>query len=358
MAMKAIAPMSAPSSNASARSFARSILSSSKSIITPDSATAGLPATSPAQKKPQRQARSYRSLAVTTVLLTVIFFIVPVILYWEFKGGDEEKQDPLLRSVREQGRVLGQALLPLLSTSERQGLPQLGHELSRFADDVTNIKLLLAPPGGGFFYIASSPVVPPAHLDIEREKLRQQGILDSLTKSCEGELPVAFRYTTPSGDDEAVTSLTPLKTPTGCWAIVTSFSALMMPGSRLGTPYWATPEVKLAGTIYLAMALLTLTTFFNVRRRLHHFAERARAIRNHGPGTGSFVAHNEIPELGAVAEEFDRMVEVLHSSANDIRRAAEDNAHAFKTPIAVIRQSLEPLKRGTTPANQRTSPAL
>jgi two-component system, OmpR family, sensor histidine kinase ChvG len=49
---------------------------------------------------------------------------------------------------------------------------------------------------------------------------------------------------------------------------------------------------------------------------------------------------------------------VLHSSAHDIRRAAEDNAHAFKTPIAVIRQSLEPLKRGMTADNRRASRAL
>jgi two-component system sensor histidine kinase ChvG len=104
--------------------------------------------------------------------------------------------------------------------------------------------------------------------------------------------------------------------------------------------------------------VLTLTTFLNIRRRLRHFAERARAIRYHGPGTGSFVAQNEIPELGAVAGEFDRMVDVLHSSANDIRRAAEDNAHAFKTPIAVIRQSLEPLKRGITAENRRAMRAL
>jgi two-component system, OmpR family, sensor histidine kinase ChvG len=334
-----------------------SILSSSTSTITPDLATAGSP-TSSAAEAPRRRAPFYRSLAVKTVLLAAIFLVVPLILYWQFKAADEEKQDLLLRSVREQGRLLSQALLPLLSGSERQSLPQLGNELARFADNSINIKLLLAPPDGGFFYIASSPVVPPAHLDIEREKLQQQGILDSMAKSCEGELPVSFRYTTPTGDDEVVTSLTPLKAPTGCWAIVTSFSARVAPGSRLGTPYWATPEVKLAGAIYLSMVLLTLTTFFNVRRRLRHFAERARVIRNHGPGTGSFVAHNEIPELGAAAEEFDRMVEVLHSSANDIRRAAEDNTHAFKTPIAVIRQSLEPLKRGMTADNRRASRAL
>lgn len=292
------------------------------------------------------------------MLLAVIFLVVPLILYSQFKAADEEKQGLLLRSVREQGRLLAQALQPLLAASDHPDLPQLGRELARFADDVTNIKLLFAPHGGGFFYIASWPVVPAAHLDIEREQLQQQGVLDSLAQTCQGELPVAFRYSTPKGADEVVTSVTPLQTSAGCWAIVTSFPANMLPGSQLGVPYWATPEVKFAASIYLAMVLLTLTTFLTVRRGLRQFAERARAIRDEGPAAGPFGAHNEIPELGAVAEEFDRMVEVLHSSASDIRRAAEDNAHAFKTPIAVIRQSLEPLKRGIAAENQRAVRAL
>ncbi|MBV9521665.1 MAG: HAMP domain-containing histidine kinase [Alphaproteobacteria bacterium] len=323
-----------------------------------DSVTAGSPPASRAE--PQRRgARAYRSLVVKTVLLAVIFLVVPLILYVQFKAADEEKQDLLLRSVREQGRVLGQALVPLLAAGgDHPALPQLGRELARFADEVTNVKLLFAPPGGGFFYIASWPVVPAAQLDIEREKLDQEGVLQRLAQTCQGQLPDAFRYSTPNGGDEVVTSVTPLSTPAGCWVLVTSFPAGMMPGARIGVPYWATPEVKFAAAIYLAMVLITLTTFLRVRRGLRHFTERARAIRDEGPGAGPFGAHNEIPELDDVAEEFDRMVDVLHSSANDIRRAAEDNAHAFKTPIAVIRQSLEPLKRGVAAANQRGLRAL
>jgi two-component system, OmpR family, sensor histidine kinase ChvG len=281
---------------------------------------------------------------------------VPIILYQQFKAADQEKQDLLLRSVREQGHLLAQALLPLLG--EHPALPLIGQELARFADSVTNVKLLFGPPGGGFFSIASQPVVPPANLDFERQQLEQQGILDRLAASCDGELPVAFRYAPPDGNDEVVTSLTPLKTASGCWAVVTSFAAGSLPGSHLGVPYWATPEVKLAAIIYLAMVVLTLTTFLGVRRGLRHFTERARAIRAYGPGAGGFAAQNEIPELGAVAEEFDRMVEVLRSSADDIRRAAEDNAHAFKTPIAVIRQSLEPLRRSISMDNQRSLRAM
>jgi two-component system sensor histidine kinase ChvG len=250
-------------------------------------------------------------------------------------------------------------MLPILAANERPALPQIGRELARFADEITNVKLLFQPAsGGGFFYIASVPPVPAQHLDTERDKLSQQGILQRLSGSCEGDLPVALRYATPSGTDEIITSVTPLKTIAGCWAVVTSVAAGSLPGTHLGVPYWATPEVKVAAVIYAAMVILSLTTFWSVRRGLRHFADRARAIRERGRAAGRFGEENAMPELREVAEEFDRMVAVLHNSAEDIRRAAEDNAHAFKTPIAVIRQSLEPLRRSLSADNQRAARAL
>src|SRR5690606_18893732 len=129
------------------------------------------------------------------------------------------------------------------------------------------------------------------------------------------------------------------------------------PGAHLGVPYWATAEVRISAIVYLAMALLTFTTFWSIRRGLRRFADRARAV-SEGGAHGSFGEQNDIPELAEVAQEFDRMVERLKKSAEDIRRAAEDNAHAFKTPIAVIRQSLEPLRRTIGPENQRGLRAL
>ena len=93
-----------------------------------------------------------------------------------------------------------------------------------------------------------------------------------------------------------------------------------------------------------------------MRGGLRRFAERARRIREQGPDAGSFAGRTGLPELADVAAEFDRMVDALHRSAADIRRTAEDNAHAFKTPIAVIRQSLEPLRRAL-PEGQSARPA-
>ncbi|HZB93901.1 MAG TPA: HAMP domain-containing sensor histidine kinase [Stellaceae bacterium] len=325
----------------------------------PDSATAGLPATSrqelaPASPPPAApRPRFYRSLTAKAAVLATIFLVVPLIVYDQFQAVDEAEQAVLLRSVHEQGHVITAALAPLLGT-DHPALPQLGQELARFADDFTSVKLLFAPAGtSGFYYVASWPVVSAAQLEAERETLRQQGVLDRLSTSCDGEFPFALRYRTPQGNDEVVTSMTPLKTPAGCWMVVTSSAAGALPSSNLGRPYWASSEVRIAAAIYLAMVLLTITTFWSVRRGLRRFAERARTIRERRAGGGTFRAQNDIPELADVAEEFDHMVEVLDASARDIRRAAEDNAHAFKTPIAVIRQSLEPLKRAIAAENQR-----
>ena len=70
-------------------------------------------------------------------------------------------------------------------------------------------------------------------------------------------------------------------------------------------------------------------------------------------------------EFGKLAAAFndmagalDRQQRELHRSAAEIRRAAEDNAHAFKTPIAVIRQSVEPLRRAVPHDNQRAQRAI
>jgi two-component system sensor histidine kinase ChvG len=297
------------------------------------------------------------------VLLAVIFVLVPVFLYLEFRSANQESQELLLRSVRDEGRVISQSLLPLLEAADRDSLPELGRHLTRFAAEVTTIKVLLAPAGGGagtdgFYYVASWPAVAPSNLEAERETLARQGVLDRLAQDCRGELPFSLIYSRPTGGAEVVTAVTPLSTAAGCWAVIASFSADAFPAAHLGQPYWATPPVLIAALIYLAMAVITFVTMLSVYVGLRRFAERARRIREQGPGAGSFAGRHGLPELAEVAAEFDRMVDALHRSAADIRRSAEDNAHAFKTPIAVIRQSLEPLRRVLPTDNQRAQRAV
>ena len=290
--------------------------------------------------------------------MVAIFLAVPLIVYDQFRAADRATADLLLQSVREQGRVMAQALQPMVAGPEKPSIPDLGRELERFAGETTRVKVIYQPAGTTeFYYVASWPVVSTAQLDNERTELAQQGILERLSATCEGELADARRYATPGGEDEVVTSVTPIKVPSGCWAVVTSFSGASVPGSHLGRPYWTTPEVRIAAIIYVMMVVITLTSFWAVRRGLRRFAERARAIRERGADV-SFAEENDVPELAAVAAEFDGMVSALDASARDIRRTAEDNAHAFKTPIAVIRQSLEPLSRSIPADNPRGQRAL
>jgi two-component system sensor histidine kinase ChvG len=297
------------------------------------------------------------------LLLAVVFILVPVFLYLEFRSAYEESQELLLRSVREEGRAISQSLLPLLETANNAALPELGGHLSRFAGEVTTIKLLLQPAGTGaeskgFYYLASWPAVAQSNLQAEHDTLAQQGVLDRVAENCRGEMSFSLIYPRPTGGAEIITAVTPLSTPVGCWAVVASFSEDAFPSAQLGRPYWATPMVRIAAMIYLAMAAITFSTLLSVRGGLRRFAERARRIRELGPDAGSFSGRNGLPELADVAAEFDRMVDALHRSAAEIRRTAEDNAHAFKTPIAVIRQSLEPLRRALPEDNQRTQRAI
>jgi len=303
------------------------------------------------------------SITAKTAFLGVVFVLVPLFLYLEFRSAHETSQELLLRSVRAEGRTISQSLLPLLTNADAAALPEIGRDLARYSGEVTTIKLLLRPAGTqngteGFYYVASWPPVAPANLEAERDTLASQGVLDRLTENCREEMPYSLIYHRPTGGAEIVTAVTPVATAAGCWAVVASFSEDAFPGAHLGQPYWATPPVIIAAVIYVTMAAITFATLLSVRGGLRRFALRARRIREQGPDAGSFANRDDLPELADVAAEFDRMVEALHRSAADIRQTAEDNAHAFKTPIAVIRQSIEPLRRALPQNNQRAQRAI
>jgi two-component system, OmpR family, sensor histidine kinase ChvG len=324
----------------------------------PVSDTAG-----PRKTETRQRTRWTWSLTAKTAFLAVVFILVPVFLYLEFRRAYEESQELLLSSVRAEGRTISQSLLPLLETADNAALPELGRYLTRFASEVTTIKLLLrlADTNAGsdaFYYLASWPAVAQSNLQAEHDTFAQQGVLERLAENCRGEIPFSLIYHRPTGGAEIVTAVTPLLTPLGCWVVVASFPEDAFPSAHLGQPYWATPVVRIAALGYLAMAVVTFSTLLSVRGGLRRFAERARRIRELGRDAGSFSGRTGLPELAYVGAEFDRMVDALHRSAAEIRCTAEENAHAFKTPIAVIRQSLEPLRRALSEDNQRAQRAI
>lgn len=290
----------------------------------------------------------FRSLISKLILLLVIFCAVPVILYVQFREADAEKRFLLMESVREQGRMVAESLRPLLEQQEVSSLPLLNDEVARFATEQTGVKVLFRPTGEygaeSFFFVASKPSIAPTELAEERDRLVERGVFDNLAQSCWGELSMALRHRRASGAEELLTSITPINTDAGCWAVITTHSTSEFLGTSIDQPYWKTIEVRIAAAIYFAMAIFTIGLFVSIWRGLMRFRRLARSIRT-GASHVSFAQQNRVPELAPVAEEFDRMTVALQDSAESIRLAAEDNAHAFKTPIAIMRQSLEPLRR-------------
>src|SRR5262249_15649239 len=152
---------------------------------------------------------------------------------------------------------------------------------------------------------------------------------------------------------EILTSITPVLTPAGCWLVVVSHPLESLLGTSIAEPVWMRFEVRFAAAIYLVMAALTFAVFLSVRRSVLRFRRLARDLGSGDAGDFSFASQNELVELSGVAEEFDGLIQTLRASAEGIRNAAEDNAHAMKTPIAIMRQSLEPLKRIVSTAETR-----
>lgn len=306
--------------------------------------------------------RLAHSLVAKFVVMVLVFFAVPAIVYQEFRQADLDRQHIVLTAVREQGRLMAESLRPLLEREAPSTLLVLPDEVKRLWGEGYGVKVLFRPAGEegtqGVFFVASEPRLKPEDLRAEKESLIEQGVFDNLTASCLIERPIALRRERPSGQEELLTSMTAIRSDAGCWVVIVTQSADLFLGTSIGQPYWKTLEVQIAAAIYLGMGLILAVLVFGVWRDLSRFRDLARGIREGRASKGGFVVNNRIPELEPVAHEFDRMTHALRESAVTLRRAAEDNAHAFKTPLAIIRQALEPLKRSVEDENQRGRRAL
>lgn len=288
-----------------------------------------------------------RSLVGKAILLAAIFLGVPLILYQRFERADAARQAFLLRTLQVQGRLAAQSLSPLLANLSGRSVLDVAKAVEAMPTAPVGIKLLLRPNGGkgGFFLVATNPTMAAARLETERQGLVETGVLARLDESCEDGLPLALRHVRATGGEELLTALTATRTRAGCWVVISSLGGSDLADAALNRPFAETPEVRLATVFYLGMAVLLIMAVAGTTLDLGAFARLARRIRHgHRAADESFAGVAAIPELLPVAREFDRMVATLDASANALREAAEDTAHAFKGPIATIMQSMEPLR--------------
>ncbi|MEX2617915.1 MAG: HAMP domain-containing sensor histidine kinase [Alphaproteobacteria bacterium] len=298
-----------------------------------------------------------RSVASKLLLLTIIFVGVPILVYQQFRAADDEKTTLLMRAISEQGTTLAMSLSPALKALTPKTIDTISAQLTAFQGTRVNIKVLLWPgplsEKAEFYYIASLPAFPKDYRDQELASLRNSSVFDRLDESCASATSMIHRYVNPAGKDELLTSVVPVLSPAGCWLVITSNLTSDLGGTEIGTPYWSRFQVQLSLAVYLGMAAIVLALLIGLRRNLLKFAQLARDIRQQEDGGHSFQTANNIPELAEVAKEFDAMVSSLKISADAIRATAEESAHAMKTPIGVLVQAVEPIRKSLQKEDER-----
>lgn len=304
----------------------------------------------------QRVSMLHRSFSVRFALLVAIFIAVPIIVYSEFRDADAEKVELLQQNTKAEGELIAAALTPRLRAFNGGNSDLIAAELLRITSRGTVVRVLLRPKAlgenAGLFIVAAAPPLPASRLDAEREHLFQAGGLARIGAECRPVPDEATRYTNVSGAEEVLTALVPVSSLSGCWIVLVSKSADRVLRSSLGRPYWKSAEVRIAAAIYLLFAIVILWMFLDIWGNLRRFARVAHDIRTGNAGSLSFERQNRVPEISGLAAEFDRLVLGLRASARSIREAAEENAHALKGPLAVIAQSVEPLKRIAGPGRE------
>lgn len=317
------------------------------------------------------------SLTLRLAVLVTIFIALPIILYGQFEFADRQARALISNSIQYSNRLIAKALFPILDQTAAPS-PKLDDALAKFNQDGTVLELMFQPKGQAdgkgdaeFYFIASAPQVTPAFLDDELTSLKKADVLQQLGQTCSLNQPVDIRHgptngqtqggkqiqggkqTQGSGQGEVLTSVIPIQSKKGCWVLISSHVTSEFLDTTIGRPYDQTRQIRLAFLIYCLFAVIVAATALGLWKSIQHFSRVAREIRNGRSAGNSFAARNVIPELSSVANDFDDLVQTLHAVAHDIRSAAEDNAHSFKTPIATIQSALSPLVRLAPEDNPR-----
>jgi two-component system sensor histidine kinase ChvG len=295
-----------------------------------------------------------RSFSVKLIALALVLLTVPLILYWEFQRAEQAQSRLLRNSATQTGRVIAAMLEPRFKLFKSESPQDLADALKGAAVGSTNVKVLVRPANSGrddFIYVAAYPSLSASALEQERGELLRSGVFGRLAPTCDAATDLAIRVDKPKRTSEILTSMTPVHVEGNCWIVITSQNATDLAPVPLDLTFWATPSMRIAAGIYIISTALIFALFIQMWRNVARFRQAARRIRLREAGAISFRELNSIPELGRVAGDFDSLVDALVASQQAIKKAAEETAHALKAPLAVISQSIEPLKRAVEPTN-------
>lgn len=298
-------------------------------------------------------SRFIHSFLLKLSLLAVILLTVPLVLYWQFQRYEHQQSAVLHHAAEQTSQLVAAMLRPHLVNFHSESPAVLREAMDAAAVGDMRVKLLLRPATGDhdFFYIMSSPPSSFAYLAQEKQELARSGVFQNLTPTCDRYEDISVRFTNPTGKPEILTSMTPVHIEGNCWIVITSRSTTSYSQGVAASFLQTSRTIRLITWIYILSTMLILWLLVHLWRNIGRFRRAARHIRLRRSGGVSFRELNTIPELRGVADDFDSLVLALIESQTFIRRAAEDNAHALKAPLAVIAQSIEPLKRAVAEQN-------
>jgi two-component system sensor histidine kinase ChvG len=299
------------------------------------------------------------SFSLKLLVLALVLLTVPLILYWQFERFERDQYETLRISAARTGRLIAAMLRPHFVNFAHEKQSRMQEALDGAAIGNVNVKVLARLHGKSDFYlIASSPPVQTEILKREVRSLTQTGIFGRLAPTCDVAPDFMVHFLNPVGDVQVLTSLTPVHVDGDCWVVVTYQNAADFGPAPLRLSSWKIPVMEGAVAIYALSVALVALLLAHIWRNVYRFRSAARRIRARGTKQASFRDLNTIPELTGVAEDFDSLVEALTASQEFIKRAAEDNAHALKVPLAVIAQSVEPIKQAIAPTDVAAARSL
>ncbi|MEM1019457.1 MAG: ATP-binding protein [Pseudomonadota bacterium] len=287
-----------------------------------------------------------RSLTMRLAAFLLVLLLLPIFLGGTLRLVDKQRNAILLDATAREGQMLTEALRDELMAFSREGTGPLEAQLDRMANPSRSVRVFYRPDprDGGFFSIAAEPRLSSDAIAAERERLEVAGLFEPLKTSCRGNRPIAERYFNQGGEEELLTFIRPLALENGCWIVLISHNEPDLLQSSIGQSFWKSTSFKYALAAYGIIALLSAWLFLDIYLDMRRIRRAAKAGQTGDRAKTGFTKLIQVPELRGVTLEIDRLLATVDAGQDLMRRAAEENAHALKTPIAVIQQSLEPLR--------------
>src|SRR5258708_18338057 len=185
------------------------------------------------------------SLTGKLIVLVGIFVALPFALYGQLESGDAKLRLLVTRGIQQPNWLIAEALKPTLDRSGAAPAPAVKKQLARYGEDGTTLTLMFRPATRApdrFYYLASVPPVNQSQLSRELLDFQSRGITPRLLQSCNAAPGDRVAHNDIDPQQGTQTSIIPVRTPSGCWALVISHSTAEFMGTSIGKPSCQSPQ--------------------------------------------------------------------------------------------------------------------